>query len=339
MHHRDTAQLKQGIGHSLHIHRQSQVMIPEDIEPVVDDSGKRLSRYIIYKNSKDIFNSIDGFKVLSSKTLEENICFLLLLTNPFSPSVHPISCKDNLLNIVLCYVSERRNSLKYGTRNTRYDFVNIFKCVQGQYISAINLCDGYPDCPGIVSDEHNCTCTIEGNTIDDSKYCSKSCHPSKCKCSGLYSQKLTGGCVLLKSDTNVSSRYLIFLKKYPKISVANFIIDNPVINNVNICPYKAMIECIPGTKACYFKEDECQYILHKTSGELLICFNGKHLENCQTKICTDSIKCLNSYCVPYIYMCDGKWDCWDGSDENDCKLRSCIGLFKCKDTSVCISWR
>ena len=311
-------------------------MMPEDIEPVVDDNGKRLSRYTIYKNAKGIFKTIEGFQILSNKNFK-NICFLLLLTNPFSPSVHPIYCKDNLLNIVLCSVSETRNTLKYDIRITSYDFINIFKCAQGQYVSAINVCDGYLDCPRIVSDEHNCTCTIEGNTIDDSKYCSKVCHPSKCKCSGLYSQKLTSGCVLLKRDTNLSSRYLIFHQKYHNISITYFIIDDPVVNNVYICPYKGMIECIPGTKACYFKEDECQYILHKTSGELLVCFNGKHLENCQTKVCSNSIKCSNSYSVPYTYICDGKWDCFDGSDENECKLRSCIGLFKCKYTSVCIS--
>ena len=49
-------------------------------------------------------------------------------------------------------------------------------------------------------------------------------------------------------------------------------------------------------------------------------------------------KCLNFYCIPWSYVCDGKWDCPRGYDEsNVCgKNRQCRNMFKCVNTQKCI---
>ena len=141
----------------------------------------------------------------------------------------------------------------------------------------------------------------------------------------------------LKTHLQVEDRILLIHRKYHKNSLLTLIKILQLTRKIDRCYEKDMIECIPWTGICYFKEDECQYILDNTHQNLIICFNGKHLENCTTYTCTSSQKCPNSYCIPFSYICDGKWDCWDGSDENNCKFRTCEGLFKCKGTSICIS--
>ena len=67
----------------------------------------------------------------------------------------------------------------------------------------------------------------------------------------------------------------------------------------------------------------------------MYCRNGKHLQDCENAHCSAMMKCPNSYCVPYRYVCDGKWDCWNGYDELNCEV-TCQKLFKCKLSSTCI---
>ena len=320
----------------LHMRRKSLFFRPKDIEPLVDDIGNSLSRYEIYENANLIFKSINNFDFSLSIRNKTDICFLLLLTNPFNPSMLPIHCKDQVLNIVLCSSPKNDNILKYDLKFIPLDYVNIYKCAKGQYISVGNLCDGVSDCPGTPSDEQNCKCNLQRNTLNDNIFCSKICHPSNCSCSELYNQKFTGGCILFKRHLQVGDRLSLIYRKYQNNSLLTFTKELQIAHKISRCYEKEMIECIPWTGLCYFREDKCQYILDNTHQSLLICFNGKHLENCTTYTCTSSQKCPNSYCIPFSYICDGKWDCWDGSDENNCNFRTCKALFKCKGTSICV---
>ena len=49
-------------------------------------------------------------------------------------------------------------------------------------------------------------------------------------------------------------------------------------------------------------------------------------------------KCQDSYCVPWIYVCDGKWDCPEGHDEHSnpvCGNKiNCVNMYKCKHRHV-----
>ena len=45
-----------------------------------------------------------------------------------------------------------------------------------------------------------------------------------------------------------------------------------------------------------------------------------------------TLKCPDSYCIPLVYQCDGKWDCPNGEDEVECgELSSydvmCISIY------------
>ena len=65
------------------------------------------------------------------------------------------------------------------------------------------------------------------------------------------------------------------------------------------------------------------------------------MQNCKTFQCTTMLKCPNFYCIPWGYVCDGKWDCPKGTDEltgHLCEIveQRCVHLFKCKNTQRCI---
>ena len=51
-------------------------------------------------------------------------------------------------------------------------------------------------------------------------------------------------------------------------------------------------------------------------------------------------KCPRYCCIPYSYVCDGKWDCPKGHDEayaHKCGVnRPCQGMFKCKLSKICL---
>ena len=68
------------------------------------------------------------------------------------------------------------------------------------------------------------------------------------------------------------------------------------------------------------------------------CRTGKHLANCVDFACPHHYKCQLSYCVPFKYTCDGKRDCPGGDDEQSCFTRNCTGLFKCKNTNICLHY-
>ena len=92
------------------------------------------------------------------------------------------------------------------------------------------------------------------------------------------------------------------------------------------------IPCMEGHIKCFNFTDICLYKL-STKNHMIPCRNGGHLDNCKKFECNTMFKCPNSYCVPWTYVCDGKWDCPYGEDEERNKVCTgeivCEGMFKC----------
>ncbi len=67
------------------------------------------------------------------------------------------------------------------------------------------------------------------------------------------------------------------------------------------------------------------------------CRNGGHLWNCLVFECLNTFKCQFAYCVPWNYVCDGKWDCSHGEDEKYAPVCGndaiCRNLFRCHNTT------
>ena len=53
-----------------------------------------------------------------------------------------------------------------------------------------------------------------------------------------------------------------------------------------------------------------------------------------TQECNLNFKCQRYYCIPWSYLCDGKWDCPDGQDESSEEFcgenRICNNMFHCR---------
>ncbi len=49
-------------------------------------------------------------------------------------------------------------------------------------------------------------------------------------------------------------------------------------------------------------------------------------------------KCHGFYCIPWRYVCDGMWQCPQGTEENEinCNRTSCPNQFHCRNSSICL---
>ena len=118
--------------------------------------------------------------------------------------------------------------------------------------------------------------------------------------------------------------------------------DEPVLMSLLIhdissfCTEPQMIPCKEGHSRCYWLRDICIYKLNRLN-HLNPCRTGGHLQNCKKFECNAMFKCIDSYCVSWSYVCDGKWDCPAGDDELNnpvcTKNQVCIYMYKCKNTT------
>ncbi len=62
------------------------------------------------------------------------------------------------------------------------------------------------------------------------------------------------------------------------------------------------------------------------------------LKICRRFECSRLFKCPNFYCIPWEYVCDGKWDCPRGLDESgSCFNRKCTHMYKCNgQNNICL---
>ncbi len=100
------------------------------------------------------------------------------------------------------------------------------------------------------------------------------------------------------------------------------------------------LPCLDGHPKCFIITQICVFSLN-SCGHTHPCRNGGHMEECSDFECTTKFKCTNSYCIPWTYVCDNKWDCPKGEDElfqHICGTNKsiCVGMFRCWKTLSCI---
>ena len=305
----------------------------------------------------------DNFIFETRHTLHHMACFILLLYNPAMPSIHPVLCDSEALHAVVC----QKDSIYITNMNLNNKIdgniitSSAFLCPNGEYISNLKICDGKNDCFGNPVDEMDCLCSI-GPLRMTNRYCAESCHPANCSCANLYRQGKHGGCYiywkeikfyhpilyvysyqsnfqLFNCSNNIEIHYSLVNDLIPDCTNNS---DEPLMMLTNsfqkkkLCQSQHMLECYPGHIRCYFPEHQCQYYLSSITNLLLVCRNGKHLENCGETLCTYQFKCPQSYCISYNYVCNGVWDCWNGYDEYKCTSQFCRGLYSCIRSSNCV---
>ena len=57
---------------------------------------------------------------------------------------------------------------------------------------------------------------------------------------------------------------------------------------------------------------------------------------CTYDECSRHFKCWNSYCIPLHFLCDGILQCPYGDDEDECHDLTCVGLFRCRESNICV---
>ena len=81
-------------------------------------------------------------------------------------------------------------------------------------------------------------------------------------------------------------------------------------------------------KYCIYEPIECN----------LMDGNGAHLLSCEDNKCHRKyFKCPGFYCIPWRFVCNGQWECPGGMEEIECQRISCPGMFKCRNSSICLS--
>ena len=229
---------------------------------------------------------------------------------------------------------------------------NVFKCRSNVFISYLFVCDGILDCPIGDSDEKFCYCEF-GRKSKNNSLCKElvDSRNNNSICSTLYFIA-KDSCHKYIPLTNLSKNLtkIIFLcsdKRIIDISLKNdLVIDCPnsaedeeilmsllQFEHINHCRKKYEIACTQGHTKCYNISDICTYRVNDF-GRIEPCSNGAHLQNCENFECNIMFKCVKSYCIPWSYVCDGKWDCSNGEDETYTQICEddaiCSNMFKCR---------
>ena len=193
---------------------------------------------------------------------------------------------------------------------------NLFQCSNNKYISFSYICDQYNDCQDdTVTDESNCVCKLIDSDHVTCKF--KGTSDSNMDCSFFYSLKMDSTCQI-----------------YGELNALNNF-HKGLVKNLN----DKHIPCGDTSDTLYSVTDICTYSLND-SYKLIPCENGDHLQTCTDYECNMKFKCPMFYCIPWKYICDGKWDCPQGYDEITdfhCPAgQHCTNMFKCRNSVICI---
>ena len=235
---------------------------------------------------------------------------------------------------------------------------NLFQCNNGELISSNYVLDGENDCRDTNDKEIN---NDERLLINNETY-SSTCLSLNCTCSPLHFKADNGQCLsYLVEDVEENT---IFMPTHRKIfNCSDYVTidysfvddlvpdcgpsadDEPLYKqlltheNSTNCFLENQIPCTEGHSKCFNISEICIYKFD-VHNHLTPCRTGSHLEYCKEFECNIHFKCQGYYCIPWSYVCDGKWDCPFGHDEITslkCGIsRLCTNMFKCKNSQICI---
>ncbi len=293
-------------------------------------------------------------------TAEDFQNFMLLLKTtikanmPGFMSEHPDSRSPQMLNSTLGLFMAQQydpNHIVPGLRLCSFppEATNIgsdvFMCQNGAYISSAFVCDGVLNCLfHDQSDEAQCCTEV---LLGQQTTCALAHHLNPKQVSPIFTDdKMTGG----------SFKHKTFVCSNGELIPSNFVNDlfadcgknyedEAILSSLLLhkesyeCTIRHQIPCREGHPRCYNLSSICNYTLNLYN-QLFPCRNGGHLASCEEFECNKMFKCQDSYCIPWQYTCDGKWDCSDGIDESHnfiCEnMEWCAHFFRCQETKICV---
>ncbi len=256
-------------------------------------------------------------------------------------------------------IASKQGWIGYRTvRRKKLVFGHSIFCCNTTYISQASICDNFNDCGSLAAiarwdDEHACQCEQQEG------YCRNICTKSSCSCSPLYFQTRHGKCMGYMFSSKPGEKPIRVSQQYtcqdgsliPQafmndlVSDCGFLGDDEAMykqllanhTECDLCVGHGQLSCDKFSIKCYKFSDICLYQLNEHN-HIVPCRTGSHMQECRLFECNFQYKCPRIYCVPWKYICDGKWDCPFGTDEKSiCKTsRLCKTLFKCKKSIICV---
>lgn len=223
--------------------------------------------------------------------------------SPFQAnSTYDINALNKFLNCLentSCYFDAKSLLAKVSRRKIIWSGQNMFPCTNSHVISIGRTCDGFPHCP-LGEDEQNCPCVKDKISKNNNTLC-----------------------------------WTLSIKPHNRPRKAP---SQNASHTNKPCEHLSNLMCHPSENHCFSKFQVCIYKVGQKR-RLQFCPNGAHLAKCAHFVCTRHFKCPAYYCIPWGYVCDGRWDCPIGNDElsDTCSTRNCHGMLKCQvDNSVCV---
>ena len=119
-----------------------------------------------------------------------------------------------------------------------------------------------------------------------------------------------------------------------KKHVQNIVLSNT--QEMTLEKSKCDFDCQDTFQKCFTFKDLCIFRMNSYL-QLVPCRTGTHLQVCGEFECNAHFKCPGYYCIPWGYLCNGKWDCPDGYDEVNCNYYSkCVDMFHCIGSQMCL---
>ncbi len=241
--------------------------------------------------------------------------------------------------IVSGFLTCKRQTLRQSRQILMTTHPNLFRCESEKYISVSLRCKQQNYCSSeqnshLNSDKSQCTCKNAGAS------CQNVCEKDVCRCSFLNYRSLSGVCkpyVRQQNDTHIEHHTSAHNKQSSNVALSNLSLKDTEYSRT-LCRKQRQLFHMPHNPYCFNISDICVYKL-QSDGKLTPCENGNHLHNCSAYTCNTNFKCFNSFCVPWSYTCDGKWDCSHGHDELTAQCgtsRPCKEMFQCKGCQICV---
>lgn len=216
--------------------------------------------------------------------------------------------------------------------------LNEFRCQNSQCIPSPQRCDLQTDC--VDGSDEGKLCTIGSNCNSASTF---QCYNGNCipqyavcdfqiDCPGKFHEDEDNCDIVLKNRALDFKFYSTASSNYPPSPIVP---DQPNDQDMaNGWIKQNFFKCTSGniidsTLKCLYEFDRYGYQIG--------CRDVSHLVDCSDFNCPkDYVKCPGSYCIPWRYICDGKWDCIMGDDEVGCARYVCPGQYKCANQTSCI---